>query len=381
MHIGIIGCGQLARMLALSGWNMGLEFSFLANRDEPLRSVRGLGAVTRLQPGFTAEQVYEALGKPDIVTVERENVDLELLRGLAEHCAVHPNPDAVQTCGDRALEKSLLDRLGLPTAPYRIADSAGEVAVAAGQLGLPLVVKATTSGYDGKAQWRLQDPAQLRAFCDQDRPGRWLVESRIDFLREVSLLAARSATGDIVLYPPTDNHHRDGVLLTSVAPAEALPADLLADGCDYLRALLKAMDYVGVLAMECFVTADGLLINELAPRVHNSGHWTLHSEATSQFENHLRAILGMNLGSTQVSRYNGIINILGPYDREGALRALSRDATLTDYNKTVAPLRKLGHINVSRSRREDILGELERLRHSLYSDRGRPGDPTTAHQT
>ena len=136
-------------------------------------------------------------------------------------------------------------------------------------------------------------------------------------------------------------------------------------------------DYVGVLAMECFVTPEGALINELAPRVHNSGHWTLHSEATSQFENHLRAILGMNLGSTRVSRYDGIINILGQYDREHTLRFLSRDSTLTDYNKSFAPLRKLGHINVWRNSREDVLEELGRLHHCLYTDteRARSGQP------
>lgn len=377
MRIGIIGCGQLARLLALAGWNMGLDFSFLAGEGEPTRAVRGLGRVTRLQPGDTPEQVYSAMGEPDVITVERENVNLDLLRGLSRCCPVHPNPNAVQTCGDRAMEKALLDRLGLPTAPYRIAAGSAEVADACGQLGLPVVVKATTSGYDGKAQWRIRDEDQLGAFCLEERPGPWLVEARIQFHREVSFLAARSANGDVTLYPPTDNHHEDGVLLTSVAPAEPLPADLLEDGYEYIRLLLESMDYVGVLAVECFVTDTGLLVNELAPRVHNSGHWTLHSEATSQFENHLRAILGMNLGATQVSRYSGILNILGPYDRELALRTLSRDARLIDYNKSVAPQRKLGHINVSRSSREDILEELGRLHNSLYLDRQLPGDPNT----
>ncbi len=368
MHIGIVGCGQLARMLAMAGWNMGLEISFLAGKGEAIRSVRGLGRITAWSEGDSPERVFAALGEPDIITVEREHVDVGLLHGLAKLCRVYPDPDAVATCGNRALEKQLFTRMRLPTAPYHIAHTAAQVAAAVQALGIPVIVKACTDGYDGKQQWRIQTQADLRNFCREQESGHWLVESKIDFQREVSIIAARSANGDVALYPPTENRHHDGILVTSVAPAENLAPDILADCYDYMRCLLEAMDYVGVLAMECFVTADGAMINELAPRVHNSGHWTLHSEATSQFENHLRAILGMKLGSTRVSRYDGIINILGQYDREHALRFLSRDSTLTDYNKTFAPLRKIGHINVWRNSREDVMEELGRLHHCLYTD-------------
>ncbi len=373
MRVGIIGCGQLARMMAQAGRDLDLEFSFLASEGEATRCVQGLGAVAQHTAGSTAEAVYRALGEPDVVTVEREHVDVGLLEGLAAFCRVAPDPSAVRTCGDRALEKQLFTSLGLDTARYRIAHTPLQVADAAHALGLPVVVKATTAGYDGKQQWRLHDEAQLRAFCREQRPGDWLVESKIPFEREVSIIAARSANGDVVVYPPTENRHQDGILITSIAPAADLSPNLLAAGDDYIRRLLAAMDYVGVLAMECFVTAEGLLVNELAPRVHNSGHWTLRSEATSQFENHLRAILGMPLGSTRVSRFDGIINILGRYDREHALRALSRDSALIDYNKTFAPQRKLGHINVSRNSREDIEAELGRLHHCLYADGDRGG--------
>ena len=372
MHIGIIGCGQLARMLALAGWDMGLSFSFLASENESSRCVRGLGRVTRRSEDHSPKQVYIALGEPDVITVEREHVDVDLLRGLADHCAVYPDPDAVEACGHRMLEKQLLTSRSLPTAPYRIAHTTLQVADAANLLGLPVVVKASTAGYDGKQQWHIHNDGQLRAFCFENQGGDWLVEKKIDFESEVSVIAARSANGDVAVYPPTENRHHNGILLTSIAPAQNLPGDILGDCYDYMRCLLDAMNYVGVLAMECFVTDEGLLVNELAPRVHNSGHWTLRSEATSQFENHLRAILGMNLGSTRVSRFDGIINILGQYDREHALRALSRDSTLIDYNKSFAPLRKLGHINVSRNSREDVLEELGRLHHCLYVDGERP---------
>lgn len=371
MHIGIVGCGQLARMLALAGWNMGLSFTFLADKGESTRSVKGLGRITCRSPQHSPEQVYIAMGEPDVITVEREHVDVELLRALQAHCPVYPNPEAVQACGDRTLEKQLLSSLKLPTAPYVIAYTTQQVADAAHSLGMPVVVKATTMGYDGKAQWHIHNESQLRSFCLENQSGNWLVEAKIDFEREISMLAARSTNGDVAVYPPTENRHQDGILLTSIAPAETVDLDTLGDGYDYIRSLLEAMDYVGVLAVECFVTADGLLVNELAPRVHNSGHWTLRSEATSQFENHLRAILGMRLGSTRVSRFDGIINILGQYDRDQAMHALSRDSALTDYNKSFAPLRKLGHINVSRNSREDILEELGRLHHCLYVDTDR----------
>jgi 5-(carboxyamino)imidazole ribonucleotide synthase len=368
MHIGIIGCGQLARMMAQAGQDLSLEFSFLASEGEATRCVQGLGAVARHTAGSTAEEVYRALGEPDVITVEREHVDVGLLEALTVFCRVAPDPGAVRTCGNRALEKQLFTSLGLDTANYRIAHTPHQVTDAAHALGMPVVVKATTAGYDGKQQWRLHDEEQLRTFCLEQRSGDWLVESKIPFEREISIIAARSANGDVAVYPPTENRHQDGILITSIAPAADLPPNVLAAGDGYIRRLLTAMDYVGVLAMECFVTAEGLLINELAPRVHNSGHWTLRSEATSQFENHLRAILGMQLGSTRVSRYDGIINILGRYDREQTVRALSSDSALIDYNKSFAPQRKLGHINVSRASREDIVAELGRLHHCLYAD-------------
>ncbi len=169
-RIGIIGGGQLARMMALAGWHMGVEFSFLASEGESTRCVEGLGTVVVLSPGQSPEQLYAALGEPDVITVERERVDLEILRGFTGLCAVHPNPDAVEACGDRFKEKQLLDSVQLPSAPYRIAESAQQVAEAARTLGLPVVVKNPTEGYDGKQQWHLYDEAQLRAFIDENPP-------------------------------------------------------------------------------------------------------------------------------------------------------------------------------------------------------------------
>lgn len=368
MHIAIIGCGQLARMMALAGWHLGFKFSFLAEEGEATRCVEGLGCIARRSPGATPREIYMALGAPDVVTVERENVDLELLRGLVPLCDVRPGAGAVAVCGNRALEKSTLDELGLPTAPYRVVHTALQVSDAADDLGLPVVVKSLTEGYDGKAQWRLHSPADLQAFCSEQSTGNWLVEAWVDFKCEVSFIAARSSRGEIAMYPPTHNVHRDGILLTSVAPAPDLPDSLREQGERCIRVLLEALDYVGVLAMECFVTDAGLLINELAPRVHNSGHWTLRSSAASQFENHLRAITGLGMGATRSRGHDAILNILGAYDREDLLRSLPGCASLTDYNKTFAPGRKVGHVNVSASSREEVEDVLRQLRARLYPE-------------
>jgi 5-(carboxyamino)imidazole ribonucleotide synthase len=375
MHVAIVGSGQLARMTALAGWNMGLQFTFLAEEGEATRSVEGLGRITRRSSDLSGAELYAALGEPDVITVEKEQVDTDMLRELSAFCPVHPSPDAIQACQDRLKEKALCDSLGLKTSPYRAARTALDVTYAVESLGMPFVVKSRRDGYDGKGQWWIRNTAQLRDFCFEQRSGSWLVEKGVDFEREVSVLAARSVDGDIVIYPPTENRHQDGILLTSIAPAENLPAEIVSDCHAYMRALLEKLDYVGLLAMECFVCEDGLLVNELAPRVHNSGHWTMRSEATCQFENHLRAILGMSLGSTRVTRYEGMINILGDYDRGSALRFLSRDSALTDYNKTSGPKRKLGHINVSRESRSAILEELGRLNHCLYVDRDKAEYP------
>jgi 5-(carboxyamino)imidazole ribonucleotide synthase len=358
-------------MMALAGWNLCIKFSFLAEADESTRCVEGLGSVARRSGDATAREIFMALGAPDVVTVERENVDLELLRGFEPLCSVYPGADAVAVCGNRALEKGKLDELSLPTAPYQVAHTVLQVADAAAALGLPVVVKSLTEGYDGKAQWRLHSEADVQAFCRDYSTGNWLVEAWVDFQREVSFIAARSASGGTVIYPPAENVHRDGILLTSVAPAPDFPETLRQQGEHCIGTLLEALDYVGVLAMECFVTADGLLINELAPRVHNSGHWTLRSEATSQFENHLRAITGLSLGTTRTSGCDAILNILGEYDREATLRSLGACASLTDYDKRFAPGRKVGHINVSGRCRDEVLEELARLHFELYDSASR----------
>lgn len=366
MHVGIIGCGQLARMMALAGWNMGLRFSFLADAAESTGCVEGLGTVTRWSGHEAPAEIYLALGKPDVVTVEREQVDADLLAGLAEFCRVSPGAEAVRVCQHRLREKQLVASLGICTAPYRHASNTAELRRAVDDLGYPLVIKTCSGGYDGKGQWRFKTPADLESFCNEYAEGDWLVERCIDFDAEISVIGVRSATGEVALYPPAENLHRDGILLTSIAPTPGL-SQALRDAChDYIRSLLESLDYVGVLAVECFACEDQLLVNELAPRVHNSGHWTMLGDVTSQFENHLRAILGLPLGKTRTQRFAGMINILGRNDLAENLHALSRDCALHLYNKPPAPMRKLGHFNVLRDTPEELLAELSRLHGIIY---------------
>lgn len=366
MHVGVFGCGQLARMLALAGWPQAIRFSFAATDGENSDPVNGLGAVVPIAADASAAEIYSALGRPDVITVERESVDVRLLRELQQYCDVHPNPDAVRACQNRRLERELLDRLNIRTAPHRCVRNIADVPAACAELGLPVVVKTAESGYDGKNQWRLYQQPDIDAFVADHSDGDYLIERFVEFEREVSVVAARSGSGEFRRYPTTENLHRDGILLASSAPAANL-----ADGAEevatrYARFIMEDFDYVGVLAVECFVVGDELWVNELAPRVHNSGHWTQSADVASQFENHLRAITGSRLGDTLPTQYHGMVNLLGQADRHKLLPLLSHSTELHLYNKTARPGRKLGHINVRCRTRSELTAEVQRLMLALH---------------
>ncbi|MEP0200703.1 MAG: 5-(carboxyamino)imidazole ribonucleotide synthase [Halioglobus sp.] len=364
-HVAIVGCGQLARMLALAGWHMGIRFSFVACNNEGTYCVEGLGPITPWADGDNVENLYAALGEPDVVTVERESVSTDLLRDLAEHCPVYPNPDAVSVCQHRLREKALFDELNIATAPYRAANRLSEVKTGVAELGYPVVIKAASDGYDGKGQWRVGSDADLEQLPADESTFEWLIERRIPFDYEVSFIGVRTSTGDTAFYPPTKNVHRDGILIHSSAPADTLSESLQEMGQSYLRSLMESMNYVGVLAVECFVVGDQLLVNELAPRVHNSGHWTLQANVACQFENHLRAILGLSVGSTELSHYSGIVNILGSQPDSVQLEKLPAQASFHWYNKPFAPGRKLGHFGVNADSSEQLAQRLDLLQSVL----------------
>lgn len=369
--VAIVGCGQLARMLALAGWPMGIRFSFLACDNESTECVDGLGQIAHwsTREPVNPQALLQALGNPDVVTVERESVDTGLLRALADHVSIFPDADAVHQCQHRIREKKLLESLSIAATPYRQACCAEELKSAAQALGYPLVIKAASEGYDGKSQWRIHSDFELRAFLAERQTGDWLVEQFMDFDCELSLIAARSATGEIHVYPATENRHSKGVLTSSLAPFDTLPEQIAARGTANIVTLLEGLNYVGVLAMECFLVDGELLVNELAPRVHNSGHWTLQGELTSQFENHLRAILGMALGRASPDRYHGIVNILGHGERAPDLPQLPAQVSLHWYNKQPREGRKLGHLGASAHSHADLRKILTGIHQLLWEPR------------
>lgn len=366
MKVAILGCGQLARMMAQAAAKLDVECIFVALNEEGTASVDGLGKVVGWSAGDDTQKLFAALDHPALITVEREAIDVTLLRELQSFCPVVPSPESILVGQNRSRERALLQALDIPCAPHRVATNTTEVRAAVSALGLPLVVKACESGYDGKLQWRFHSAADVDRFCDEQERGQWLIEKFVDFEREVSIVGVRSSTGDFLAYPLTENHHRDGILLASIAPAPRASAQLQSAAADYIRTIMEHLDYVGVMAVEFFVVPQGLLVNELAPRVHNSGHWTMREDMTSQFENHVRAILGMPLGETRLHHHAGMMNILGSTDGLESNEPPDPKVHLHLYNKAPAPLRKIGHLNVSASSESELLVSLGELHKRLY---------------
>jgi len=343
MRIAIIGCGQLSRMLALAGLPLGIQFSFIQDDISQSREcVEGLGII-KASPKKIEEssikQLYLDLGEPDCITVEKEQVDLALLQALAGFCAIYPSIAAIKACQHRGEEKQLLANLAIPTSPYFYNSSAQE---ALQILGSPVMVKSCTEGYDGKNQWLIKNLADAEQF-DRLKVQDYIIEAFIKFDKEVSLISVRSQSGQIDHYSLTDNEHERGILKRSIAPAMDMSDTIKRQAEHYMEMLLNKLHYVGVMAIEFFVVDHQLMVNELAPRVHNSGHWTQLGSITCQFENHIRALAGLCLGSTEQIAAAGMVNLIGteqpPFDR------LTGNSKLYWYNKTVKAGRKLGHIN------------------------------------
>jgi len=343
MRVGVVGCGQLARMMALAGLPLGIKFSFLNDDGASTACVDGLGLIASVTDQSDGEALYEALGKPDVITIEKEQLDVALLDSLKNHCAIYPPVDAAYQLQHRLREKQLLTKLSIPTAQYIYAEKPGDVQEAIDTIGYPLFLKSVDMGYDGKNQYRLFNAEDADNFFSSVTEGSFIAEQGIDFVKEASLIGVRSKQGDMHFYASTENVHSRGTLVSSIAPAQALSDSQLDSMHKYLAALLTELDYVGVLSMECFITQSGVLVNELAPRVHNSGHWTQNGAQTSQFENHVRAISGIALGSTEQVGLAGMINLLG--SPEVPVKALSQQSTAHWYNKQPKPRRKVGHVN------------------------------------
>lgn len=337
MTVGIVGAGQLGRMLALAGYPLGLDVLFLDSTPQTPG-----GQVGPLVEGaFTDLRALRQLARrSDVITFDWENVSVAALRSLGRDCPIAPPLRALAMSQDRLAEKRLFERLRIPTTRYAAIATAAGLRRAVQRIGLPGVLKTRRLGYDGKGQQVLRTPADLeRAAAALDGAPR-LYEEFVPFDCEVSILGARSTRGEVRIYPLNGNVHRDGILRVTRAPF-GTPA-LQRRAAQYLRRMLAHFNYVGIMNIEFFVRAGRLVANETAPRVHNSGHWTIEGATTSQFENHLRAILGLPLGATTARGHCAMLNLIGVMPERSALLAVP-GLHLHEYGKTARPGRKLGH--------------------------------------
>lgn len=335
--VGIVGGGQLARMLALAGYPLGLRCVVL---DPASDACAGQVAPQVHGEYDDLEALDELARRSDVVTFDFENVPAAALAHLADEVPVHPCPAALACAQDRLAEKTLFNQLGIGTAPYATVDSREQLGAAVATIGLPAVLKTRRLGYDGKGQQVLRSAADLDAAWDALGGVPLILEGFVDFTRELSILAVRSLSGEEAFYPLTENRHAGGILRLSRAPC-ADPA-LQAAAQDCARAVVERLDYVGVLAIEFFDCGGRLIANEMAPRVHNSGHWTIEGARTSQFENHLRAICGLPLGSTAALGPVAMLNFIGRLPPREAFLA-HPDVHWHDYGKVPRHGRKVGH--------------------------------------
>ncbi|MBA3725657.1 MAG: 5-(carboxyamino)imidazole ribonucleotide synthase [Armatimonadetes bacterium] len=352
MKIGVLGAGQLGRMLALAGIPMGHEFVFFDDTPEPCAA--GLGQVDSLaSPGLHAL---------DALTYEFENIESYVDRFQEFGIPIRPSPNALKAACDRLWEKDLLVELGIPTPKYREFVEAREFAKSNQEIGYPLIAKTRRFGYDGKGQVRLDGYEDHERLWEMAGEEPMILESVVPFDRELSIIAARCADGKVAIYPLVENHHRNGILRLTIAPAPNLTPELQGAAEAYARKVLEQFDYVGVIAIELFQVGTELLVNEIAPRVHNSGHWTLDGAETSQFENHIRAITDMPLGSTLARGYSAMINIFGERPDPAAVLAVP-GAHYHVYGKSARPGRKIGHITVGAADRETLAERVAALRY------------------
>jgi 5-(carboxyamino)imidazole ribonucleotide synthase len=343
MTIGVLGAGQLGRMLALAGYPLGLDFLFLDREaGTPAHQV-----APSLLGSFTDERLLgELADRCSVITFDWENVPGEALDLLAARAKIAPPRMALATAQDRKLEKALFAQLGIPTNRTQAVDTLADLQRAVRDIGLPGVLKTRRMGYDGKGQQVLRKPADLEKAWHELDGVPLLYEVHVPFDYEVSAIAVRGQKGEFAMYPLNRNLHKDGILRLTRAPWKATRLEAAARR--YLRKVMEHFDYVGVLTIEFFVCKGQLLANEMAPRVHNSGHWTIEGAVTSQFENHLRAIAGLPLGSTAARGHSAMLNLIGTLPVRAALLA-QPGLHLHDYGKAARPGRKLGHITIVES--------------------------------
>jgi 5-(carboxyamino)imidazole ribonucleotide synthase len=366
--IGVLGAGQLGRMLALAGYPLGQRFRFLDPAHEA--PVKDLAEFVRADFHDLASLDRFAAGL-EVVTYEFENVPVEVAEKLSHRVPVYPPPAALQVSQDRLDEKSFFQELGIPAAPFAPVRTRAGLEHVLAEVGCPAILKTRRMGYDGKGQCLIRDRAaaeQAWQTLAKSAKGKddadLLLEGFVRFDRELSQIAVRGRDGHMVFYPLVENHHAEGMLRLSLAPAPDLTAEMEAVARDYAQRVLEALGYVGVLAIEFFQQGGRLIANEMAPRVHNSGHWTIEGAKTSQFENHLRAILGLPLGTAEARGPCAMLNVIGKLPVAKDVLA-HPGAHLHLYGKKPRPGRKIGHITVCAVTADEVRERVKKLHRLL----------------
>ena len=356
--VAVLGGGQLGRMLALAGIPLGIGFRFLDPSPDATAGALGLLVVGALGDETALAHVTEGAV---VVTYEWEGVPADGARFVASTgTPVLPPPIALDVAQDRVREKELCRRLGIRTPEFAAVDDRADLERAVKELGLPAVLKTRRGGYDGKGQATLHEPGDVERAWSELGDVALVLESHVPFDRELSVLAVRGRDGATACWPLVENHHAGGILRRSFAPAPGVTEPLQATAEQLVGKLLDELEYVGVLAVELFDVHGELLVNELAPRVHNSGHWTIEGAVTSQFENHLRAILGWPLGSTTAIGVNAMVNCVGALPDPGAALAIP-GAHFHDYAKAPRPGRKVGHVTITAADADELRARVARL--------------------
>jgi 5-(carboxyamino)imidazole ribonucleotide synthase len=366
-RLGVLGGGQLGRMMGLEGRPLGVEFRFFDPSSEAAAKQLGELFVGDFDDHEALQRLADGV---DAITYEFENVPVASAESLATRVPVYPPPKALAKTQDRLIEKEFLSSLGIPVAPFRAVDDRRSLDDAVAALGLPTVLKTRTLGYDGKGQMviRAEDDVETAWRMLHGRP--LILERFVPFEKEASLVGVRGRA-TAAFYPLVWNTHRDGILHVTRAPGGFSP-ELQAEAERCLTRLFDALDYLGVCTIEFFVVDAGLVVNEVAPRVHNSGHWTIEGAMTSQFANHVRAVLGLPLGSTTPLGDSAMINVIGTLPNVDELLRLA-GVYVHLYGKRPRPGRKLGHVTIAHLSPDETERRLAEV--TTIIDHGRDDEP------
>ncbi|ABL02555.1 5-(carboxyamino)imidazole ribonucleotide synthase [Candidatus Ruthia magnifica str. Cm (Calyptogena magnifica)] len=361
MKIGILGAGQLGRMLALSGYSLNHQFGFSGNTTYEPAALLGYMFAKK----NNHKNINSLVEFADVITFESENIDVGIVKKINKKVPVYPNEKSLFITQHRGREKALFNQLNIPCASYQMINSEADLQMVVKTIGLPAILKTATEGYDGKGQFFIYKTSQITKAWKSMNGAESILEGFVNFKRELSLIAVRDANNNHKYYPLVENTHHEGILRLTIAPAQNIDKKVQKTAQHYMQTLLDEMNYIGVLTIELFETENGLVINEMAPRVHNSGHWSIEGANTSQFENHIRAITGMPLGdTTQTYPFCAMINIIGQLgDIDNVLEM--PNAHLHLYDKSERKNRKLGHINITANSKTKLKNSIAELKDFL----------------